>query len=225
MLSSDTHPNPQLDLLIPTIRPKTVHIQPLERVLEKLYEHLTGMPSVSPVHPLETGPALSSFKSKSKKARGKEKEKADEVGIAVSYPDPPPAQSTAWKVSFESPEPKGINVVGSWQDGMAVRKPDGAPFAVDVLVEMPAVSIPYQLYVVTYFLWQILFQEKDYRNLRVFHKRAFYLACIASSLQHTPAFSTTLDIKYESPEGDTRKTVLILTPKAGKEKGKHPLHR
>ncbi|KIJ40341.1 hypothetical protein M422DRAFT_68604 [Sphaerobolus stellatus SS14] len=196
----------QLDLLLPNVRPKSIHTSPLEKTLEKIYTHLTGLPAIASVHPLETAAALETFKPKAKKSKGKEKEKENvsTVEVAVPYPTPAPAQATAWKVAFEPPEPKGISIVGSWQDSMGVRKPDGAPFAVDVLVEMPAT----------------LFQEKDYRNLRVFHKRAFYLACLASSLQHTSSFNQSLDLKYESPEGDARKTMLVLTPKAGKEKEK-----
>jgi len=56
---------------------------------------------------------------------------------------------------------------------------------------------------------QGLFQEKDYLNGRFFHKRAFYLATIASAILQSKTLK--VDVKYESLAGDCRLTKLVLT--------------
>ncbi|KAF8528430.1 Nrap protein [Hysterangium stoloniferum] len=175
----------QANLLLAAVRPKESHIPPLERTLQKLHGHLTALDPIAPVHPLEARDVFSTMTS------GRSRSDA-QPAVAVPYPQPLPAQDTLWKVAFEPPE--SMNVVGSWSDALIVRKPDGAPFGVDVVVEMPA----------------SLFQEKDFRNSRFFYKRAFYLACIAHSVAHS---DLGLDVEYESPEGDIRRTVLLLTPR------------
>lgn len=56
---------------------------------------------------------------------------------------------------------------------------------------------------------QNLFQEKDYLNGRYFHKRAFYLAAIASAIRQSKKLN--VDAKYESSAEDCRLTKLVLT--------------
>ncbi|KAF8513050.1 Nrap protein [Gautieria morchelliformis] len=177
----------QLDLMLSTVRPNKSRIPALERTLQKLYTHLTSLPSISPVHPLEAPDALPSLISHNKQGRHSTPVSSS---IAIPYPLPIPPQSTAWKVAFEPPEI--INVMGSWPNNFSVRKPDGTPFSVDLVVEMPAG----------------LFQEKDSRNSRFFYKRAFFLACLATSLAHS-LFNFT--VEYEAAEGDVRLTTVLLS--------------
>ena len=91
---------------------------------------------MSPTHPLEAADALPSWISNKGKACQTE---LVSPPVIIPYPHPLPSPSTAWGVAFEPPET--INVVGSWPDRLAVQKNDGAPFGVDVVVEMPAVSL------------------------------------------------------------------------------------
>lgn len=57
---------------------------------------------------------------------------------------------------------------------------------------------------------QTLFQDKDYLNGRVFQKRAYFLAVLASALADAnPAY----ELFYESASGDPRRTTLILNPR------------
>ncbi|KZT25574.1 Nrap protein [Neolentinus lepideus HHB14362 ss-1] len=116
-----------------------------------------------------------------------------EKGIAVPYPDPPPTKETNWKVGFE--KPADVNVVGSWANKCSVKGQDGMKFGVDLTVEMPA----------------SLFQEKDYMNNRFFHKRAYYLACIASAVRDEKR-GLNVTVHYHSTGGDPRLTTLILLP-------------
>ncbi|TFK47385.1 Nrap protein [Heliocybe sulcata] len=114
-------------------------------------------------------------------------------GIAVPYPDPAPGKETNWKVGFE--KPSDVNVVGSWANKCSVKGQDGAKFGVDLAVEMPA----------------SLFQEKDYMNNRFFHKRAYYLACIASAILDKKS-GLNATVSYHSTAGDPRLITLIVLP-------------
>ncbi|KAG5651498.1 hypothetical protein H0H81_008470 [Sphagnurus paluster] len=115
-------------------------------------------------------------------------------GISVPYSAPLPTEETNWKVAFE--KPSDITVVGSWPNKISVKAKDKVPFGVDIAVEMP----------------DSLFQEKDYLNGRFFHKRAFYLATIASAIK-SPKSTLNVEVQYQSLSDDARLTKLILTPK------------
>ncbi|KAF7977526.1 hypothetical protein HWV62_3290 [Athelia sp. TMB] len=110
-------------------------------------------------------------------------------GVCVPYPAPPPNKDSKWKVAFESPAE--VTLVGSWVGQGTVKGKDGAGFGVDLAVEMP----------------NTLFQEKDYLNNRFFHKRAFFLACIASALSLS---DLPVDVSWEAREDDTRLVTLKL---------------
>ncbi|KAF7441237.1 hypothetical protein PC9H_001586 [Pleurotus ostreatus] len=114
-------------------------------------------------------------------------------GIAVPYPLPQPAEDTNWKVAFE--KPSEITLVGSWANKLSIKGRDGRSFSVDLALEMP----------------NSLFQEKDYLNGRFFHKRAFYLASLASHLSSQKS-GLNVSISYGSMSNDPRLTKLILTP-------------
>jgi len=57
---------------------------------------------------------------------------------------------------------------------------------------------------------QKLFQEKDYLNGRLFHKRAYYIAVLASAIRNSDVFK--VDVNYQSQGEDSRLTKLVLTP-------------
>ncbi|KAF7312182.1 Mannose-6-phosphate isomerase [Mycena indigotica] len=114
-------------------------------------------------------------------------------GIAVPYAMPEPTRDTNWKVGFE--KPADIVVVGSWPNKICVKGKDGTKFGVDLAVEMPST----------------LFQEKDYLNGRFFHKRAFYLAHMASEIQKSKYLN--VDVAFASAFGDPRLTKLVINPR------------
>lgn len=109
--------------------------------------------------------------------------------ITIPFPDPRPARDVKYTFGFESPA--SINVVGSYNMKTAVKQPEGT--GVDLLVEMP----------------RSLFQEKDYLNYRYFHKRAFYVACVARHLSKHKDLA--LQVNFSYPAGDQLRPILRLT--------------
>lgn len=69
-------------------------------------------------------------------------------------------------------------------------------------------NIPFLLIII-----KELFQEKDYLDARFFHKRAFYLACLAAAIHQDGSLN--VDMVYDSPDGDSRMTTLVLTHRQG----------
>lgn len=112
--------------------------------------------------------------------------------ITIPFADPKPKHGIKYKFGFKPP--KDVNVVGSYSLKTAVRQPEG--FGVDMLVTMPSP----------------LFQSKDYLNYRYFHKRAFYLACIARKIKSDT--SLPLDLHYTLFHDDPLRPFLRLDLKA-----------
>ncbi|KAH7096116.1 Nrap-domain-containing protein [Auriculariales sp. MPI-PUGE-AT-0066] len=162
----------QIESLLSNVVPKSSHTAQVDEFLHQMHAHLRTIADVGAQHPLSAARELA------------------KNGVAVPYPLPLPAQDTNWTVSFLPPA--DITVVGSWANKMSVKQQDGAPFVVDLAVEMP----------------HTLFQEKDYLNSRFFHKRAFYLAVIASACK-----SLNAELFFDSPDYDARGTCLIVKPR------------
>ncbi|KAG0698626.1 Nrap protein [Suillus ampliporus] len=165
----------QIDALLPNVRPKESDRQQLDSFLLALRSHCISLPSIAPQNPLTAAQALA------------------KQGIAVPFAYPLPPRDAKWKVAFEPP--MEICLVGSWGNGIAVKKKTSSRFGVDMSVEMP----------------EALFQEKDYLDGRFFHKKSYYLAVLARSI------STTFDVDtfYSSVLGDPRLTTLVLRPRKG----------
>ncbi|KAG1721200.1 Nrap protein [Suillus paluster] len=165
----------QIDALLPNVRPKESGRQQLDAFLLALRSHCLSLPSIAPQNALMAAKALA------------------KQGIAVPFAHPLPPRDAKWKVAFEPPSE--ICVVGSWGNGIPVKKKNGSRFGIDLSMEMP----------------ETLFQEKDYLDGRFFHKRSYYLAVLARSI------STTFDVdtSYSSALGDPRLTTLVLRPRKG----------
>ncbi|KAG2124377.1 Nrap protein [Suillus clintonianus] len=165
----------QIDALLPNVRPKESGQQQLDHFLFALRTHCISIPSIAPQNPMVAAKALA------------------KQGIAVPFASPLPPRDAKWKVAFEPPSE--ICVIGSWANGIAVKKQNGNRFSVDLCVEMP----------------EALFQEKDYLDGRFFHKKSYYLAVLAQSI------STSFDVDtfYSSVLGDPRLTTLVLRPRNG----------
>jgi hypothetical protein len=115
----------QIDLLLPSVRPKTSAVATLEQFLLSLHTFLMNIPGVTARPPLDASRRLL------------------KRGIAVPYPHPLPSEDTKWTVAYSTPS--DINLVGSWATQTAVKGKDGTKFGVDLAVEMPAVSLSYSL--------------------------------------------------------------------------------
>ncbi|KAL4815979.1 Nrap protein [Aspergillus spinulosporus] len=119
-----------------------------------------------------------------------EKEMRQSHGVTVPYPEPRPGKDTKYAVMFV--RPANVNIVGSFALRTGLKT--AAPCVVDMSVTMPS----------------SIFQEKDYTNYRYFHKRAYYVACIAAGIKDKKG--TTLDIMYEFQDGDALRPTILLQP-------------
>lgn len=109
----------QIDALLPNVRPKQSGRQQLDRFLVCLRTHILSLPSIPPQNPLIAAQTLA------------------KQGVAVPFALPLPSRDDRWKVAFDPP--KDINVVGSWGNGIAVKKKNGGRFGIDISLEMPEV--------------------------------------------------------------------------------------
>ncbi|KAJ5667944.1 uncharacterized protein N7477_006514 [Penicillium maclennaniae] len=122
-----------------------------------------------------------------------EKELRDVSGLVVPWPEPRPAKDTKYTVSYA--KPTNINVVGSFALRTGAKTSDGR--SVDMAVTMPS----------------SIFQEKDYVNYRYFHKRAYYVACLAAGIRDSMN-ELGLEVKFGLQDGDSLRPLILLEPRS-----------
>ncbi|KAJ5154111.1 Nrap protein [Penicillium coprophilum] len=113
-------------------------------------------------------------------------------GLAVPWPEPRPSKDVKYSMAYA--KPANINVVGSFALKTGARTLESRP--IDLAVTMPS----------------SLFQEKDYVNFRYFHKRAYYIACVAAGIQDT-ANTLGFDLKFALQDGDSLRPLIFLEPR------------
>ncbi|KAJ5594539.1 uncharacterized protein N7459_000747 [Penicillium hispanicum] len=118
-----------------------------------------------------------------------EKELRNVSEIAVPWPDPRPAKDAKYTMSFV--KPSNINVVGSFALRNGIKSTHVRP--VDLAVTIP----------------NSIFQEKDYVNYRYFHKRAYYVACLAAGIQG-PMGDLGMDVRFGFQDGDSLRPLILL---------------
>ncbi|RDW87198.1 rRNA-processing protein UTP22 [Aspergillus mulundensis] len=123
-----------------------------------------------------------------------EKEMRQLHGVTVPYPEPRPGKDTKYRVVFAPPA--NVNVVGSF--ALRTASKTVAPYIVDLSVTMPS----------------SIFQEKDYTNYRYFHKRAYYVACIAAGIRGQK--NAGLDMMFDCQDGDALRPIILLHPSTAK---------
>ncbi|MCJ1390843.1 hypothetical protein MMC18_003704 [Xylographa bjoerkii] len=114
----------------------------------------------------------------------------NDTRIAIPWPDFGPTQDLKYSAAFAKPD--DINVVGSFVSKTSVKHE--GPMMIDMAVTMPS----------------NLFQEKDYLNYRYFHKRAYYLAFIASAIDAAPNYN--VHIRYEYQNDSPLQPVILVSP-------------
>ncbi|KAF9887124.1 hypothetical protein FE257_010499 [Aspergillus nanangensis] len=117
-----------------------------------------------------------------------DKELRSTNGVVIPYPDPRPGKDAKYSVSYAPPT--NVNVVGSFALRTGTKTVD--PYTVDLAVTMPS----------------SIFQEKDFVNYRYFHKRAYYIACLAAGIRESKSLN--VDVKFELQDGDSLRPVIIL---------------
>ncbi|KAK9460069.1 Nrap protein [Lipomyces oligophaga] len=123
------------------------------------------------------------------------------TGVSIPFPDPKPSKDVQYRFKFAPPSE--FNLSGSYILKTMVKDPQH--FSVDVIVSMP----------------DSLFTEKDILNYRYFHKRAFYLAYIASQLNQNGR--SDFKIQYDLLDGDFLRPVLRLD--SLKEREEYDFHK
>ncbi|KAJ5198397.1 uncharacterized protein N7498_007514 [Penicillium cinerascens] len=130
-----------------------------------------------------------------------EKELRGASGVVVPWPEPRPAKDTKYTVSYA--KPTNINVVGSFALRTGAKTSDFR--SVDLAVTMPS----------------SIYQEKDYVNYRYFHKRAFYVACLAAGIQESMS-ELGLEVKFGLQDGDSLRPLILLEPRPTSKDDKTP---
>ena len=109
--------------------------------------------------------------------------------VRIPFPGPWPGDA---KYKFTYCKPSNINLVGSYARKSIVQVE--SQLEVDLAVTMPS----------------DLFHEKDYLNYRYFHKRAYYLACIASGIDENSTCCYVLQYSYQND--NPLQPIIIVTP-------------
>lgn len=124
-----------------------------------------------------------------KQARAAQKEILDAHKITVPFPHPVPDENSRYPMSFLPPA--DVSVIGN----LYLRAGVGAAEVLDIDL---AVTMP-----------KAMFQAKDFRNYRFFHKRAYYIACIAAALKkaHLP-----FSMQYGYEHGDSLRPIILMEP-------------
>lgn len=117
-----------------------------------------------------------------------EKSLSKDTGATIPFPHPRPTKDT--KYTLEYRKPANINVVGSLPLKLSVK----GQKAVDMAVTMP----------------QSMFQEKDYLNHRLFHKRAYYLARIAAGIRKHA--EQEFEIEYSNQDDIQYLPLIVIKP-------------
>lgn len=113
-----------------------------------------------------------------------------ESKVSIPFPDPRPPKDANYKLQYV--EPEHINIGGSYPLHTATKTEHS--LVIDIVVAMPS----------------SIFQEKDYLNHRYFHKRAFYLACLAAGIQNREGSHYRLS--FDCLHGNSLLPVLIVEP-------------
>lgn len=61
--------------------------------------------------------------------------------------------------------------------------------------------------------YKSIFQDKDYLNYRYFHKRAYYLACLASAIQGAGDFEGLIAYSYQND--NPLQPIILVRPISG----------
>ncbi|KAI9844485.1 MAG: hypothetical protein M1837_005568 [Sclerophora amabilis] len=110
--------------------------------------------------------------------------------IVIPFPEPRPAKDARYRMAYS--KPGNINVVGSYALRTATK--DNGIMSVDMAVTMPST----------------IFQEKDYLNYRYFHKRAYYLACLAAGIKANEG--SNYDISFKCLNDNPLQPIIYLRP-------------
>ncbi|KAI5285392.1 hypothetical protein KEM54_000604, partial [Ascosphaera aggregata] len=125
-----------------------------------------------------------------------EKYLKSEFAVVVPFPEPRPSSDS--KYTFEYSRPTSINVVGSFALKTQVRAPKVIS-TIDLAITVP----------------KRLIQEKDYVNYRYFHKRAYYIACVAAGISKSDDSYFKVSFGYQ--DESTLRPIIYVEPGTGSD--------
>lgn len=108
-------------------------------------------------------------------------------------------------------KPASMNVVGSYARKTAIQV--GDQLGIDLAVTMPSVRLIPRVFAQSLMHTKSIFQEKDYLNYRYFHKRAYYLACIATAIEESE--KCTFVINYIYQNDNHLQPIIAISPGDG----------
>lgn len=134
--------------------------------------------------------------------------------VRIPFPNPIPIGS---KVSLAYSKPANISIVGSYARKTALLL--DSKVTIDMAVTMPSVGsrepiLPQGSLTMS----QHLFQANDYHDHRYFHKRAFFLACLAAGIQ--TADSRGLKLLFAYQDDNPLQPIIIIHPSLGVASGR-----
>ena len=131
--------------------------------------------------------------------------------IRIPFPHPRPAKEAKYTLAYS--KPANINVVGSYARKTTIQI--GDQLGIDLAVTMPSVRFFIEVSAPLLMRKKSIFQEKDYLNYRYFHKRAYYLACIATGIEE--AEDCTFAVRFAYQNDNHLQPVIILDPGEGSD--------
>ncbi|WEW60372.1 U3 snoRNP protein [Emydomyces testavorans] len=123
-----------------------------------------------------------------KPIRDAEKDLRRKAEVVIPFPEPRPSSDVKYTLQYA--RPANINVVGSFALKTAVKGLETS--MIDLAVTIPGG----------------LLQKKDYLDYRYFHKRAYYIACIAAGIKASK--DSVFDLKYAYQDDDKLRPVLLI---------------
>lgn len=165
----------------------------MDELLEGLRPNYTSQLSKSqePLHQIKN--AIESLSDKTSQSVSDAEKELRAAGLVVPWPEPRPSKEAKYSMAYA--KPTNINVVGGFALKTGARASKNGK--IDLAVTMPS----------------SIFQEKDYVNFRYFHKRAYYVACLAAGIQDT-VNNLGFDVKFSTQDGDSLRPLILLEPRA-----------
>ena len=186
----------QINDLLSQIRPresKSASAISAEEALRNLRQTIEAIPSSPPLDVRQAELTLSK----------------NHPGFSVPFSEPRPPADAKYKLQYS--QPPVVNVAGSHalktasrvqrapsasDDAAEAHARDEVEIVIDMLLTMP----------------RAIFQEKDYLNHRYFYKKAYWIACLAATVEkkHGREYS----FVWKEWQDDSLKPILVVEPRA-----------
>ncbi|KAI9788706.1 MAG: hypothetical protein M1835_002138 [Candelina submexicana] len=174
----------QVEELLAEVQPDSLApVDAIEKVLRQLKSVIEAAPDRPPSMASQAKPSDPIGRNAENQLRGSYK-------IAIPFAEPKPTKDAKYKLAYL--KPAHINVIGSYV--LKTITTSAGIWSIDLLVTMP----------------EALFDIKDLMNYRYFHKKAYYVACIAAALKENTEFRYKLSFAYQN--GNPLQPMIVVEP-------------